>query len=66
MVFDHEAPLSLLNLPYTCSCAHGTVRDRTSMGQLIYIAVSEDGSGGFPPTSRNTLAEGVSYCEAYI
>ena len=30
------------------------------------IAVSEDGSVGFPPTSRNKLAEGVSHCEAYI
>ena len=30
------------------------------------IAVSEDGSVVFPPTSRNTLAEGVLHCEAYI
>ena len=29
-------------------------------------ADSEDGSVGFPPTSRNTLAEGVLHCEAYI
>ena len=46
------------------------LRTRDSPGQDKYgpanIAVSEYGSLGFPPTSRNTLAEGVSHCEAYI
>ena len=46
------------------------LRTRDSPGQDKYgsanIAVSEDGSVGFPPTSRNTIAEAVSYCEAYI
>ena len=46
------------------------LRTRDSQGQGKYgsanIAVSEDGSVGFPPTSRNTLAEGVLHCEAYI
>ena len=46
------------------------LRTRDSPGQGKYvpanIANSEDGSVVFPPTSRNTLAEAVSYCEAYI
>ena len=46
------------------------LRTRDSPGQDKYgsatIADSEHGSVGFPPTNRNTLAEGVSHCEAYI
>ena len=30
------------------------------------LGADPNGSVGFPPTSRNTLAEDVSHCEAYI
>ena len=52
------------------STIYRQLRTRDSPGQDKYgsanIAVSEDGSLDFPPTSRNTLAEGVLHCEAYI
>ena len=54
-MFDHEAPLSLLNQPY--QLVYRQLRTLQSGKVDKYgsanIAVSEDGSVGFPPTNRN-------------
>ena len=67
MRFDPEAPLSLLIIKSTIYRQLRTLQSgKVDKYGSANIAVSEYASVGFPPTSRNTLAEGVSHCEAYI